>query len=550
MPGKEYIQQQLKNLKATFAATLPERIDQMVAGLDALASAPNPSRHLEDTFRQIHSLSGSAGSFGFNRLGEQLRQIELSLKGFINQHTLPDSRLIASLSADLQQLHALIAKGADHEAAPGTSHGPLASLAPLDRPVYIVEDDSALGDNLCLHLKQHGFKPRLFSSVSKVKIAIAQEKPAALVLDIMLPEGSLAGTDFAATLDHTQQESIPVLFMSARADWASRLAAVQAGGTAYLNKPVDVSLLLERLNRITQRVEQEPYRVLLLDDSQDLVSYYSLVLRQAGMHTAVLTEPSNVLDKLESFKPELILLDFHLPGISGLEIAHVIRQHQVHFSIPIVFLSSETDRDIQLTALQQGDDFLKKPIPDAHLVSAATSRIERSRELSRLMYYHGLTGLLNQLALKRRLESELARSQRQGYQLSYVMIDIDLFKLINDNYGHLTGDQVLKSLARMLKERLRKSDQIGRYGGEEFGIIMPDTDANSAHAIVDDIRSRFAQLVFQSDDQKFSCSFSAGIASAEMFNQDKPLIEAADEALYQAKDNGRNQVVLHEACQS
>jgi len=550
VPDKKQIQQQLKELQAIFAATLTERIDLMIADINTLDVSPDPNLHLKKIFRQIHSLGGSSGSFGFNRLGEQLRQIELSLLEFVNQNTQPDDRLIASICGELQQLHTLINKGADEGTPNHTLHNTVSNHPPSDGLVYIVDDDDVLGGNLCLHLKQHGFKPRLFPSTSSAKTAIEQEIPAALILDIMLPEGPLAGTDFAAYLDHTQKEPIPVLFISARTDWDSRLAVVQAGGAAYLNKPVDISLLLDQLDRMTQRVKNEPYRVLLLDDSQDLVSYYSLVLRQAGIHTEVLIEPSGIFDKLENFKPELILLDFHLPGITGLEIAQVIRQHQTHFSTPIVFLSSESDRDIQLTALQQGDDFLKKPIPDSHLVSAATSRIERSRKLSRLMYYDGLTGLLNQLALKRKLESELARSQRQGYPLCYIMIDLDHFKHVNDGYGHPTGDQVLKSLAHMLKQRLRKSDQVGRYGGEEFGIIMPDIQANIAYAILDDIRTRFAQLTFQTGDQKFSCTFSAGIASAEGIKQDKQLIDAADEALYQAKDNGRNQITLHEECQS
>lgn len=549
MTDNKHIQQQLRELRTTFESTLPGRIARIIADLDALADNPDPDSFLEAIFRQVHSLSGSAGSFGYRRLGEQLRQIELCLIEFINLRTQPDSQLIESLNVGLHQLYPLIAEGVDED-IPKPTLPPPSSLSQLDKLVYIVEDDDALGDNLCLHLKQHNFRPRLFSSAVEAKDAIEQERPAALVLNIMLPEGPLEGTDFAASLGRMLEIPIPVLFISARSDWSARLAAVQAGGSAYLNMPVDVSLLLDQLDRITQRIEQEPYRILLLDDSRDLLSYYSLVLRQAGMNTEVLTEPTDLLDTLESFKPELILLDFHLPGLTGLDVAQIIRQHQTHFSIPIVFLSTVTDREIQLTALQQGYDFLEKPIPDAHLVSAVTSRVERSRKLSRLMYFDGLTGLLNHLTLKRRLESELNRSQRQGYPLSYITIDIDHFKQVNDSYGHPMGDQILKSLAYILKQRLRKSDQIGRCGGEEFGVIMPDTDAHTAYEIVDDIRIRFGQLIFHGDDEAFSCSYSAGIASAPAFDQDKQLIKAAEEALYQAKDNGRNQVNVHEACQA
>ena len=302
---------------------------------------------------------------------------------------------------------------------------------------------------------------------------------------------------------------------------------------------------MEQLNRITQKNEHEPYRVLVVDDSYELAHHYSLALRQAGMYAETLTDPADILQKLEHFKPEMILLDIYLCNISGLTVAQVIRQHHQHFSIPIVFLSTETEMDIQLKTLQQGDDFLEKPILDNQLISVVIAKIERARELNRLMYQDGLTGLLNHISLQQQLETEFARSLRQSSSLCYVMIDLDHFKQVNDRYGHEMGNQILKSLASLLKDRLRKSDQIGRYGGEEFGVLLPDTNTEEASHIIDDIRTRFGQLNFHSDNQNFTCHFSAGIACAMDFEQAQVLIEGADKALYQAKENGRNQIQVY-----
>lgn len=548
MPDFEEIQQQLASLRDEFSANLVQRVDQMISDLNLLKSQADPLGSLDEIFRQFHNLSGSAGTFGFNRLSEQSRQLELILKEFINNHALPDAKTIDYLNSEIQKLHGLVSQGADDQASSITQPEPLPTLRKTEREVYIVENEPVQGHKLCLQLNHFGFKTRLFSSVTEASLALQLDMPDALVLDIALDDGRLADTDLINSIQQ-QKGPVPTIFISSHKDWESRLAAVRAGGTAFFNKPVDVSMLVDHLDRITQRLEREPCRVLVVDDALELAQHYTLVLRQAGMHAKVLTEPSDILEKLESFKPELILLDFHFPGISGMEIAQVLRQHQTHFSIPIVFLSTERDRDIQLKTLQQGDDFLEKPIHDAQLVGTVESRIERARALSRLMYHDGLTGLLNQITLKQRLESELARSQRQEKPLSYIMLDLDHFKQINDHYGHSAGDRVLKSLAQLLREQLRKSDQIGRYGGEEFAIIMPDTQANTACEIIEDLHQRFAQLTHQDNGREFSCSFSAGIACASAFGQEKNLIEAADQALYQAKEMGRNMVVLHKKCQ-
>lgn len=549
MPNFEEIQQQLASLRDEFSANLVQRVDQMITDLNSLKSQADPFSSLDEIFRQFHNLSGSAGTFGFNRLSEQSRQLELILKEFINNHTLPDAKTIDYLNSEIQELHRLISQGADDEPCSITQPEPLPSPRKTEREVYVVEDEPVQGNKLCLQLNHYGFKTRLFSSITEASLALQHEMPDALVLDIALEDGRLADANLVNSIQHLQKEPVPSIFISSHKDWASRLAAVRAGGTAFFNKPVDVSMLVDHLDRITQRLEREPCRVLVVDDALELAQHYTLVLRQAGMHAEVLTEPSDILKKLENFNPELILLDFHFPGISGMEIAQVLRQHQTHFSIPIVFLSTETDRDIQLKTLQQGDDFLEKPIHDAQLVGTVESRIERARTLSQLMYHDGLTGLLNQITLKQRLESELARSQRQDKPLSYIMLDLDHFKRFNDRYGHSAGDRVLKSLAQLLREQLRKSDQIGRYGGEEFGIIMPDTQAITACEIIEDLHKRFAQLTHQDDGREFTCSFSAGIACASAFDQEKNLIKAADEALYQAKEMGRNMVVLHKKCQ-
>ena len=141
------------------------------------------------------------------------------------------------------------------------------------------------------------------------------------------------------------------------------------------------------------------------------------------------------------------------------------------------------------------------------------------------------------------LEREIERSHRQNNKLSYVMLDIDNFKQVNDSYGHAAGDIVLKSLARLLKQRLRKTDYIGRYGGEEFAIVMPDTDSATAYKVIDELRATFADLQHNVQGQLIQTTFSAGVACFPDYWSAAELGKQADMSLYQAKQAGRDRII-------
>jgi diguanylate cyclase (GGDEF)-like protein len=160
------------------------------------------------------------------------------------------------------------------------------------------------------------------------------------------------------------------------------------------------------------------------------------------------------------------------------------------------------------------------------------------------MLRDSLTGLLNHTAFKEHLSREIARVRRQGTPLAVALIDLDHFKTVNDTYGHPTGDRVVKSVARVLQRRLRRTDVIGRYGGEEFAVLFPNTTERQAQRVVDEVRVTFAQVRHQSDSREFQVTFSGGVATCPPYDEAARLTEAADQALYAAKEAGRNCVVL------
>ena len=199
--------------------------------------------------------------------------------------------------------------------------------------------------------------------------------------------------------------------------------------------------------------------------------------------------------------------------------------------------------DKQLDAMSEGgDDFLTKPIQPRHLITTVRNRAARARHLKARMVRDSLTGLYNHTHILQLLEDCTFRARRENRPLSFAMLDLDHFKHVNDGYGHPMGDRVIKSLALFLKQRLRKTDFIGRYGGEEFAIVMPDTDQESAHKVLNQIRQRFAEIHYPAQPVDLSCSFSAGVVQMHGDADSLLMASQADEALYRAKNNGRNQV--------
>lgn len=277
-----------------------------------------------------------------------------------------------------------------------------------------------------------------------------------------------------------------------------------------------------------------------------MAEYHSLILQEAGMTTRILLDPKDVLKTLSEFRPDLVLTDMYMPRCSGRDIAQVIRQIPEFISLPIIYLSVETDKRKQITALQVGaEGFLTKPIQPEDLIDAVAVRAERMRALRALMVRDGLTGLFNHSYVSQHLDLALAAARRNNDKLVWVMIDVDRFKAVNDTYGHLLGDQVLIALSRLLQQRLRHSDVVGRFGGEEFAIVMQSVDLAGSRLIVDRLREDFSKLLFHAGDKTFSCTFSAGIAAFPGTLSER-LIEAADQALYAAKRAGRNRVMLAE----
>ncbi|OYY94038.1 MAG: response regulator receiver protein [Hydrogenophilales bacterium 28-61-23] len=547
------VAEQLARLRNDYLARLPAELaelNSLAAGLcGGEEHKPEIDRaSLDELHHRLHKLAGSGGTFGLADLSASARSLEQRAKGWLANS--PDKLEVEARHAFAAGVAALGATLAELDlpasATPTASTMPASAAAPGKYvQVWLVEDDVLLGQELVRQLESFNYQVRLFTRIGDAEHAAQSERPDMLIMDVMFEQEGVNATEKLALSPDLRKLACPLLFITSVDDFKSRVRAAQLGAQGYFLKPLDVPRLVSRMEQVFEQRLAPPQRVLIVDDDLDLAAHYRLALLGAGMEVEVLHQPETLIEKVSAFRPELVLMDLHMPEISGPDLAGVIRQHDNWASLPIVYLSAETDLTRQIEAMERGaDDFLTKPISNAQLISAVRVRVERARQLAAQISKDSLTGLLKHASIKEAADIEVIRARRIGKPVTLAMLDIDHFKLVNDNYGHAMGDVVISSVAMLLRQRLRQSDLIGRYGGEEFAAVLPECDAEHAHRLLDDIRQRFAALRFSHEGKDFACTLSAGLVCSSQYpdNTGAELLAAADEALYAAKRGGRNQV--------
>ncbi len=546
---KNEIREKLKLLRQSYLTQLPDQLDEIDACYEKLIKDSENKKITSNLHRLAHSIKGSSASFGFSEVSDAAKSLVQLLEPFKEK----DTHIEAGILSEVRILKDLLHDAVDSMnqkrrkkvvVSSSSASGDTAKTGE-SRMVFIAERNHLLLEEMSIVMRQFGYEVAGFTRCEDFANALRNERHSAMIIDFELLQENL--TCFAEVIDMRKEmdEEVPAIFISDCNDVNTRLQAVRVGSDAYFVKPVDIIDIAEKLDSLITGMVTEPYKILVVDDEPELAHFHSLILQEAGMDTEIVNSPLRVFDRLSEFGPDLILMDMYMPECDGMELAKTIRQMKAHFSIPIVFLSGETNVDKQMSAMiMGGDEFLTKPVKPEHLISAVTIRADRMRTIRSFMDRDSLTGLLNHTRTKLSLNIAVARAQRLATQVSFAMIDIDKFKMVNDTYGHPMGDKVIAGLARLLQQRFRKTDIIGRYGGEEFAVVLTDTDVQFAYEMLDIIRTSFSQIKFRHEDREFSVTFSAGVAAFPEYGNVELLNDAADKALYEAKRSGRNSVFI------
>ncbi len=550
----DQLQERLRLLQERFFERARGDVETLSGFARLIDQQQLPKVELEKCYQLLHRMAGSAGTFGLPELGQAARAIEKQMKAQLESATDSGADGLVSVSVavadELRQLATLL------ENAPemATSACAQAEADSHDGAHGMQVNVMALGHNLdyladlVKSLAVYGFVCESGSVDCPNDIAVRlRERSSA---SILLCEDSGLGDVMGFReqyLPKAEHRRFPVVCVGHENSFETLYRVAEQGATAYFCEPLDMPELAERIESLVlERGSRPQGRVLIVDDDLELGEHYCLVLKQAGIIARLVSDPAELMSELSAFEPDLVLMDVQLRDYSGVTLARLIRYEPRWLGLPIVYLSSEDNPENQLDALSKGaDEFLVKPVTDDYLVRSVRIRCYRARQLSDLMNRDSLTGLLKHSLIKQEVDRELARCRRAGHTSCVVMLDLDHFKRVNDTWGHGQGDIVIRTLANLLRNRLRESDVIGRYGGEEFLLILPDCEPVVAVKLIEAIGKSFAELVFWAGDDSFQVTLSAGVALINDFPVSDQAIEAADQALYQRKRDGRNGVTLY-----
>jgi two-component system, cell cycle response regulator len=287
--------------------------------------------------------------------------------------------------------------------------------------------------------------------------------------------------------------------------------------------------------------------ILIIDDSKDIHSLVASLLAEESltMHSAFRGDVGS--DMACSLRPDLILLDIEMPDLDGFETCRRLKANPLTSGLPVIFLTGRESTGEKVLGFELGAvDYVTKPFVPAELLSRVRASLRTSRCIQLLeqrALIDPLTGLGNRAMFESRFAAEIGLRIRSGHPLACIVIDVDEFKIVNDNYGHPFGDHVLKTVAEVLLNFSRIEDVVCRLGGEEFIVLAPRTAACQAAQLAERMRVAIAHISFSHQNKAVTVTCSFGVAEA-FGSFGRLMLERADRALYRSKEEGRNRVSI------
>ena len=410
--------------------------------------------------------------------------------------------------------------------------------------------------------------------------------PDIILLDVMMP--GMDGFEVCRRIKSNPRTAhIPVVMVTALDQPSDRVAGLEAGADDFLTKPVDDAALfarvrsLVRLKMMTDELRLRETtgqgmglidpaatfceagvagRVLMIEDRADSAAWFASALRKEN-EVACVDTFEEALVRVRGGDFDLIIVSLSMRGFDGLRLCSQLRSLPEGRHVPILVVVTDGDKKKLHQALEMGvNDYLTRPVDTNELVARVRTQLRKKRYADRLRHNvqlslemaitDGLTGLHNRRYMSRHLDNLVAQAHKTGKQMSFVIMDIDFFKVVNDTHGHDIGDEVLREFARRISANVRGCDLACRYGGEEFVVVMPDTEVAYAYAIAERLRKSIetTPIKISREPNQLKITISIGIAgSMGPADTADALLHRADQALYSAKNTGRNRVVADAA---
>lgn len=537
-------------VKIKYARTLPQKVEELGRDINASLDQPEEKEALEQVRQVSHKLVGTAGSYGYEKFALFMRAIE--------QHAIEiskseDEEAITTFWSTIQENLRMGMSEAERIAAEATeleANKPAEDLRPMG-PVFarvlMVDEDEAFLD-VVEHLGRQANVAIIKASTEgfAMNAALMHQLDAAII-DV---KADMQDKAFKLAIDLRSlpgYDTLPLAFISSDADIRPDVAAAHVGASLHLDKPLDATALEAAVRHLVAIRQGGRPKVMLVDDDPDFTAKIAFDLRNDNLLVRTVHDPLKLLEALQEFPPDVMLLDVMMPGMNGFEVCQMLRGMPRWRDLPIIFITAEIHIEARVKAFTSGgDDYLPKPVVTEELLARVRVRLEKSRLLKERSDKDTITGLLLRRAFVEQFNAMLADVERLHSMMSVCLMDVDHFKKVNDTYGHIAGDTVLSGFGGLLLRRFRVDDIRGRWGGEEFIIAFRRENKETMRAAINRIQEEFSKIVFESEDgRQFNVTFSGGIASYPDDGKTlHELLTVADKRLYEAKHAGRRRIFI------
>ncbi|MCA9814190.1 MAG: diguanylate cyclase [Cyanobacteriota/Melainabacteria group bacterium] len=534
-------------LKEKYLKRSSDRLAEILEVLDGLISNPRDEELIRKMSRSFHWLAGSGSMYGFKDVSELGARGEQYLENVLKMGDRGgvDVDFLKGLVSDLSNAFII---DTDKDGSPETSN--LGAAIPKeadDRSIVILSEDKDSVASIAKIVDELGMTVIYSRDIKSAMAELDRRMPEGVIIEIPIRDGD--AYNLVEKIRGMQDGDKPAIFIvSKQTGFLDKVRSIHCGADAHYEKPIDLKAMSRRLRYLLDKTSMTPPKILSVEDDPDQAAFIRAFLESVGYQVKTCTDPKNFDSFMAEFKPDLVILDVMLPGVTGYELARYIRQDERHATLPVIFLTTHGQLDARIESTRSGgDDHLVKPVPPALLLNSVSSKLERARYLNTLLHKDGLTNLLNHTAFMEQAQQVVAQKKRNSEHVALIVLDVDYFSSINERHGYTGGDKVLLSLSLLLQKRLRQSDIIGRLSGDEFGIIAEDLDEKEALSLASRLIADFASIQHTTlSHSGFNVTCSAGLAMLDANDMSlEQWTGSAYAALAQAKADGKNCAVIY-----
>lgn len=541
-------------LRKDYCESLPEKVVQINDVWAKLKHQNFQRNWLVQLQHQVHQLAGSGGAFGFDEVSQFARDVDLHLEEHLSNEALHkvDIPLLDSL---IEQLHhvignALMKVSEEMDTGNITDTGNPQNSQQL---IYVVDDDELVNSLTSLQLTEKNYRVKSFIRAEDGINAIATERPDLILMDICFPEGSLAGVEAVENIHLEANGKIPVIFMSSRQDIVARIRALRAGGAAYLTKPFQYDDLFSTIEGILNQSQKVRTRVLIIDDDQPVAERYQLLLDEAGYQARIDTNPLFSLKTISDYRPDLVIIDMHMPKVNGIELLQLIRQSPEYSTLPVMFLTSDDTELLREQAILSGTNaFVRKSVDDLELINVIESTLRNN--LSVVKLYNRLTqrsasgGLVNRAYFIDCLESALCVEDTSELCQALYFVSIDQLEKVHYSLSYPDVISLQDQLVKCLQGFIGTRYSWAAMGDFAFAMLIEGKTVEYHEEYAQRIITHIANHSFVVNEEALECTASVGLLPLdESVFSCKVAFLYAEKAQQEAYLAGGNSVSIYHA---